>query len=123
MPIIKIRVLEPRQRMEVLAPLLQVHARIQIHGRLVRDDVRCGDVWPHSELNEDVRRHVQRLRSQWCDASIGARGRERPGCSGRLRLLALIEQARGRETHPPASGASDRPARAAAGTGAAAARP
>ena len=46
----------------LLASFAELHPVVEIDGRLVGNDVGRGRILPHSELDEDVRRHVQRVR-------------------------------------------------------------
>ena len=60
----QVGVCEPAERVEVLAPFGELHARVELGRRLVGDDVRLADVFPHAALHEDVRRHVERVRGR-----------------------------------------------------------
>ena len=83
MALLQVGILEPRQRVEVLAPARQVLLLRQIHCGLVRHNVRRHDVVPHPELNEDMRRHVQRVGSRRGDLRVGAgRGQREDGMVG-----------------------------------------
>ena len=55
---------EPREGVEVFAPLGQLHACVEVDGCLVRLNVRDRGVLPHAQLNKDVRRHMQGMRGR-----------------------------------------------------------
>jgi hypothetical protein len=85
--LLQVPVLKPRQRVEIFAPARQLLGLRQIDSGLEGHDVRRHDVVPHPELDEDVRRHVQRVRGGRRDLGIGARGVETQN-----RVIRIVER-------------------------------
>ena len=83
----QVRVLEPAERMEILAALGELHARVELDRRLVGGDVRLADVLPHPALHEDVRRHVERVRRRGRDACIRVRRLQ-----AERRVIGIVER-------------------------------
>src|SRR5579859_1896660 len=70
--------------MKILTAFGKVHPRDEIDCGLVSYDIRGHHVLPHTELDEDVRRHMQGMRRCGRDSSVHARGRERENCMIRI---------------------------------------
>ena len=83
----QVRVLQPAERVEILATFSQLHARVELDRRLVGGDVRCARVGPHAKLYEDVRGHMQRVRGRWRNAGVRARRGKR-----QRRVIRIVER-------------------------------
>ena len=83
----QVGVFEPAERVEVLAAFGELHARVELGRRLVGDDVRLADVFPHAALHEDVRRHMERVRRRRRDARVRARRGQRE-----RRVIGIVER-------------------------------